>query len=138
MTARDPIQAAYEAKMNLVAGELDALFTGSGFVLLVFNPGEGDERRVNFIANMDEAPSLAAMKDFVARVEGRIADRPGGRSAARSADSVAEILEVCQRVADEARKHEHAQGATQVAAELRKLFGLADPPPSIRAPRAKP
>lgn len=75
----DPIQAEYLKKMNAVASFLDDLFNAdtsnreTGFALLVFPFGENLEgtSRVNYISNAGRADMISALKEFLARNEGR-------------------------------------------------------------------
>lgn len=74
MTA--PITSEYRELMNKLAAFLDASFDGAGFALFVFT--KGDEKRVNFISNVERASMLVAMKEFIARAKARFQE-PGGR-----------------------------------------------------------
>jgi hypothetical protein len=76
--------------MNTLAGALDEVFNGpatpdrvrtTGFALLVFPMGEdiSGTGRVNYIGNGDRADMLIALKELVARWEGRVPDQ-GGRA----------------------------------------------------------
>lgn len=81
----DPIDPAFRDLMNRVAGGLDEAFNGPppradrkvGFALLTFNFGEFDHGRVNYISNAGRADMLAAMKEFIARAEGRVSGEEG-------------------------------------------------------------
>lgn len=78
-----PIQPEYLETMNLLARRLDEIFNGeapdvgvwvkrTGFALLVFPfdaPG-----RCNYISNAERADMLTAMKEFIARAEGRMSE----------------------------------------------------------------
>lgn len=81
----DPIQARYRAHMNDLAARLDAEFNppprarSVGFALLVFEFGKTDGGRVNYISNGAREDMIAAMKEWLARAEGRIADVPETR-----------------------------------------------------------
>lgn len=64
-----PIRPEVRETMNKVASAIDsALPDGFGFVLLVFNFGEGGY--MNYISNSDRADVVRAMKEFVAKEEG--------------------------------------------------------------------
>lgn len=71
--------------MNRIAAGLDLAFNGEckpaerkvGFVLLSFNFGQMDGGRVNYISNAKRDDVLAALKEFLARAEGRY--QPGGQ-----------------------------------------------------------
>ena len=83
------IEPAFRDLMNRLAAALDEAFNGAklpgiprkpqvGFVLLTFNFGQIDNGRVNYISNADRADMITAMKEFIARAEGRVtADQPG-------------------------------------------------------------
>jgi hypothetical protein len=75
-----PIEDAYRAKMQRVAGALDKIFNdedagdarSTGFVLLVFPFGNADSGRCNFISNgADRKDVVALMKEMIARFEGQ-------------------------------------------------------------------
>jgi hypothetical protein len=78
-----PIEPAFHAQMNALAGVLDEMFNGEGckpedkkvgFFLTTFNfdaPG-----RFNYISNADKLDVRAMLKDVVARIEGRMAETP--------------------------------------------------------------
>jgi hypothetical protein len=77
-----PIQGEFRETMNAVAGGLDEIFNGKasgddrqvGFVLLTFKFGETDGGRVNYISNAEREDMLAAMREWLARAEGRAVD----------------------------------------------------------------
>lgn len=71
----DPIEQKYHDHMNAVMKALCGLFPGSGVALLVF--AFGDAKRMNFISNAERADMIAAMKEFIARNEGRMMEKPG-------------------------------------------------------------
>ena len=74
-----PIQSDFYRLMNSLAPALDDMFNGGakgtdrkiGFALLVFPFGETEGGRVNYISNAERAEMLVAMKEFIARAEGR-------------------------------------------------------------------
>jgi hypothetical protein len=78
-----PIEAEYREMMNALARALDDVLNPSGiktvgFALLIFELGEAtDKSRVNYICNADRADMLVAMKEFIARAEGRYVEEPG-------------------------------------------------------------
>ena len=82
MNTHGPIQKKYHAQMNALAQTLDELFNGDakgkdrtvGFALLIFEFGAGD--RCNYISNASRPEMISAMKEFIARNEGRYADEP--------------------------------------------------------------
>ena len=68
-----PIEAEYHERMNHLAALLDEFFKPYGFALLTF-PMDGAKGRVNYISSADRATMLVAMKEFIARNEGRVAE----------------------------------------------------------------
>lgn len=69
-----PIDPKYREKMRAVAEALDDVFRPAGFALLIFPLNEPHEGRVNYISNANREDMLAAMKEFIARNEGRVVD----------------------------------------------------------------
>jgi hypothetical protein len=75
----DPIAEDQRQKMNDLAKALDQIFNGStkpkkiGFALLTYNFGEDLQGtgRVNYIGNGERGDVLVALKELVARWEGR-------------------------------------------------------------------
>jgi hypothetical protein len=72
-----PIEPAYIAKMNAIAGALDAVFNGNaegdargtGFVLLVF-PFGSDDGRCNYISNgADRRDIVKLFREQIERFE---------------------------------------------------------------------
>ncbi len=66
--------------MQTAAGEIDRMINGkagpklNGFVLLVF-PFNGPEgQRTNYVSNADRTSIVVALKEIVARFEGRVQD----------------------------------------------------------------
>lgn len=78
----DPIQARYRAQMNDLARELDQRFNPPpsartvGFALFSFEFGKTEGGRVNYISNGNREDMIAAVKEWLARAEGRMADVP--------------------------------------------------------------
>lgn len=78
MTA--PVEQKYRSIMNATAEGLDKIFNGDavpktvGFVLLTFEFGRTEGGRVNYISNAHRAEMIAAMKEWLARAEGRYAE----------------------------------------------------------------
>lgn len=72
-----PIVPEQREMMNALAATLDEIFNGEerpgkvGFVLLTFNFGQTQGGRVNYISNANRADMRAAMREFIARAEGR-------------------------------------------------------------------
>lgn len=72
--------------MNALARGLDDALNGQsqgndrkvGFCLLTFNFDDFAAGRVNYISNADRADMIAAVKSWLARAEGRVADEPRG------------------------------------------------------------
>jgi hypothetical protein len=80
----DPIDPRFHETMNALAEALDGIFNDTavgrvrkvGFVLLSFEFGKVDGGRVNYISNGARADMIAAMKEWIARAEGRVAVTP--------------------------------------------------------------
>lgn len=89
--SHQPIQREVREKANELGRFLDEYLNGPklpllptggarkwGFALLVFKlggPTDGD--RMNYISNAERADMLVAMKEFIARAEGRHSPRSG-------------------------------------------------------------
>ncbi len=73
-----PIDEGYRA----IARQLDLCFNGSGaakrigFCLFVFEFGKIDAGRVNYISNANRADMIVAVKEWLARAEGRVPTTP--------------------------------------------------------------
>jgi hypothetical protein len=84
----DPIEAAYAARMNKIALQLDREFNVDldhrqvGFVLLIFpfNEGAGDDpnARTSYISNASRAEVAVLLREMAARLEGRMIDHDHG------------------------------------------------------------
>lgn len=77
----DPISPKYRGAMNALARVLDKALNGKarpkkvGFVLLTFEFGiEDGSGRVNYISNADRRDMIVAMKEWLARAEGRLVE----------------------------------------------------------------
>lgn len=70
-----PIEEAHRERMNELGRLLDMAFDGYGFCLLVFPLGENDGR-MNYICNCERKDMLVALKEFVAKNEGRSPNPP--------------------------------------------------------------
>lgn len=84
-SAEQPIQPDLIREMNAFAAVLDEAINGNelpkrnGFALLVFPFGQpNDARRANYVSNCNREDMLAAMKEFIARNEGRFQEAPAG------------------------------------------------------------
>jgi hypothetical protein len=73
-----PVEEAYRQKMNAVAQALDSTFNPNtampkqtGFVLLVFPFGDARSDRINYLSNGVREDVVTAMKELIARFEGR-------------------------------------------------------------------
>lgn len=84
MTEHGPVEQAYLDHMNALAAAIDDVLNGEirpkkvGFVLLVFPFGEADDRsRINYISNGQREDIRVALKELLARWEGRYAE--GGK-----------------------------------------------------------
>ena len=72
---RGPIQPEYHDVMNSLARGIDKILNAGapekwGFALIVF--GEKLDGRINYICNDDRQDMLVALKEFIARNEGRV------------------------------------------------------------------
>ena len=77
----DPVSSEYRQMLNELARGIDAVLNGNerpkrlGFCLLMFEFGINDgSGRVNYISNADRRDMLVAVKEWLARAEGRAAD----------------------------------------------------------------
>lgn len=76
-----PVEQKYVEQMNALAHVLDELFNRdpakrtTGFALLVFD--FGDDKRMNYISNSHREDMLSAMKELIAKFEGRAVDYAG-------------------------------------------------------------
>lgn len=79
-----PIDEAYRAMLQGIARDLDQMLNNGAkpenrtvaFTLLLFDFDKPLGGRVNYISNAKRDEMLTAMKEFIARSEGRIADEP--------------------------------------------------------------
>ena len=80
MSTKGPVDQVYQMQLNALAGIIDGLLNGEncpadqrkvGFALLMFPFGEVPDNRINYISNGDRRDMLAALKELVARFEGR-------------------------------------------------------------------
>jgi hypothetical protein len=80
--SHEPIESKYIEEMNEIAQMLDAALDGAGFCLLVFerNTSEG---RMNYISNSNRSDMLVALKEFIAKCEGRVMPQASDRGDAR-------------------------------------------------------
>lgn len=80
----NPIQAQYLASMNALAAKIDKGLNGSrkpkrlGFVLLTAEFGKIEGGRVNYISNGERADMIAMLREYLARIEGRVQEPPKG------------------------------------------------------------
>lgn len=85
MSKTAPIQKRYREMMNALAEGIDQILNGKGkpepkkvgFVLLMFEFGQTEGGRVNYISNADRADMIAAMHEWLARAESRYDDKGG-------------------------------------------------------------
>lgn len=77
------IESKYQDHMVHFAGEIDKKMNGTdrprehGFVLLMFGFGEGGkDKTMNYISNADRETVIAALKELVANLEGRMIHQP--------------------------------------------------------------
>jgi len=87
MTA--PIQNKYLRGMTDLARFIDKALNGRpkpsrqpkvGFVLLVAEFGRVEDGRVNYISNGDRESMIAMLREYLARVEGRVPETPEKRT----------------------------------------------------------
>jgi hypothetical protein len=80
MEQEQPIESGVLTPMNQLAALIDSALNGDaagtpqktyGFALLVFKFGEGMDHRANYISNAERSSMLTALKEFIARMEGR-------------------------------------------------------------------
>ena len=79
VSTEQPIEPKFHEMMNALAGALEKILNPdgvrrNGFVLLSFEFGATEGGRVNYISNAERPEMLNAMKEFIARAEGRIKD----------------------------------------------------------------
>lgn len=75
MDDHQPIEPRHRKAMNDVAEVLAEVFTGQGFVLLVF-PLNDAVGRMNYISNAERGDVVKAMVEFIAHSEGRFQATP--------------------------------------------------------------
>jgi hypothetical protein len=71
------IDENYRESMRALASAIDDAFNGTGpkrvgFALLSFEFGKIEGGRVNYISNGDRADMIVAVKEWLARAEGRV------------------------------------------------------------------
>ena len=75
-----PIEKKHRAQMNAIMKALTEVFPGYGVALMVFEMDQPDRPRVpgriNYISNAERESMLVALKEFIARHEGRVVDGP--------------------------------------------------------------
>lgn len=78
-----PIEKKYEDSMRALATAIDEILNGTkeegkkrktGFALLMFDFEVTEGSRTNYISNTNRRDMILAMKEFIARAEGRITD----------------------------------------------------------------
>lgn len=80
----EPIQAQYREQMNTLAKTLDERLNPPpsarrvGFALFTFEFGKIEDGRVNYISNGAREDMIAAMREWLARAEGRMPDVSAG------------------------------------------------------------
>jgi hypothetical protein len=75
----EPIEARYRDMMNALATGIEEVLGGLGFALLMYEHGKVDGGRVNYISNSNREDMVSAMREFIAREEGRMHDAPGAK-----------------------------------------------------------
>lgn len=78
MGTEGPVQEEYEEMMRVLGGVIDHLLNGdrlpkqTGFAILMFDFNETPTSdRINYLSNARRAEMIIAMKELVARFEGR-------------------------------------------------------------------
>lgn len=77
-----PIQSQYREMLNDLAASVDATLNGEarpkkiGFALFMFEFDRIEANRVNYISNAGRADMLVAVREWLARAEGRVVE-PG-------------------------------------------------------------
>ncbi len=72
----DPVEQKFRGFMQRLASTVDGMLRKKfkrkiGFTILLFELNEFSGGRVNYISNADRADMIAAMKEWIARQEGR-------------------------------------------------------------------
>jgi hypothetical protein len=82
MDQEQPIEARYQAQMVALAKTVDEFLNGKdnpkkvGFAILMFEFGKPNRSRMNYIGNGKREDIIVALKELVARFEGRMQDQP--------------------------------------------------------------
>lgn len=79
-----PIQPDAHGPMNKLARDIDRGLSGRakgkakryGFILLVAEFNKIEDGRVNYVSNGERADMIAMLREYLARVEGRVSDGP--------------------------------------------------------------
>lgn len=66
-----PIESKFIEPMNEIGQILNSALDGAGFCLLVFDRNT-DKGRMNYISNANREDMLTALKEFIAKSEGRM------------------------------------------------------------------
>lgn len=75
-----PIQSQYREMLNDVAAGIDDVLNGEtrpkkiGFALFMFGFGHIEANRVNYISNASREDMLVAVREWLARAEGRVVE----------------------------------------------------------------
>lgn len=78
-----PIQPQYREMMNALASGIDEALNGKarpkkiGFALFMFEFDKIEAGRVNYISNAERADMMTAVREWLARAEGRVTDQAG-------------------------------------------------------------
>jgi hypothetical protein len=87
MSTHGPVDPQLVAAMNELAHLIDGTFNGEakgeerkwGFCLLAFPFGDSIDGRMNYISNTDRADIIVALKELLARFEGRHPEEGGAK-----------------------------------------------------------
>lgn len=78
MSKEQPIQPQFAGVMNALAEGIDDGLNGLrrpktiGFALFVFEFGKTEGGRVNYVSNAERSEMITAVKEWLARAEGRV------------------------------------------------------------------
>ena len=77
MSTSGPVQEQYQAQMTALCHAIDEILNGKetpkkvGFALLMFDFAGANSERMNYMSNAGRGEMLCALKELVARFEGR-------------------------------------------------------------------
>jgi hypothetical protein len=80
-----PVDPKYRAQLTAVARTIDEFLNGAerpkriGFAVIMFELGAIEGGRINYMSNAERADMLTAVREWLARAEGRAHDPPSSR-----------------------------------------------------------